>query len=262
MAKRICSRPDCDRVSNCKGLCRKHYKAMRRAQGYKDPQRDKQCKECNTKFKGRHDQNYCSPRCRAFDSNRARIPKKKATPAPKQPREKSCTWCKVKFEAIPHQVKIYCSPRCSELTGAYLASEREKRENREPRPTGCQNCGGVRRSTATYCDGCARIFKRQARARARKVARERGKEWASLTSHRSRARNYGVKYQSITPRDIYERDGWICGICSLPVDPQLKFPNLMSASLDHIIPMVKGGGHEPGNVQCAHFMCNSLKGDR
>lgn len=62
--------------------------------------------------------------------------------------------------------------------------------------------------------------------------------------------------------DVYERDGWTCGICSFAVDPDLRYPNLMSASLDHIIPMAKGGGHVPDNVQCSHFICNSLKGDR
>jgi hypothetical protein len=31
--------------------------------------------------------------------------------------------------------------------------------------------------------------------------------------------------------------------------------------MDHVIPLAKGGTHEPANVRCAHFLCNALKGD-
>ena len=261
MAKRICSRPECNNESNCKGLCRKYYKAMRRAEGYKDPQRDKQCPQCGADFKGRHDQVYCSSSCRVTASNKSRPPGRSRNSTADKPkaRKRLCAWCKTQFELVPHQVKIYCSSECSEAMGAYLLQEREEREQR---PTGCRHCGGERQLHKSYCADCVKALKRQARARSRKVAREQGKGWASLTSHRSRARHYGVAYQSITPADIYQRDGWTCGICSQKVDPALKYPDLMSASLDHITPMVKGGGHVPDNVQCSHFLCNSLKGDR
>ncbi|MEO3856223.1 HNH endonuclease signature motif containing protein [Acrocarpospora sp. B8E8] len=32
-------------------------------------------------------------------------------------------------------------------------------------------------------------------------------------------------------------------------------------TLDHVIPLAKGGLHEPGNLQLAHFICNSTKRD-
>lgn len=81
-------------------------------------------------------------------------------------------------------------------------------------------------------------------------------------NHRSRAKRYGVPYEPIDVRDVFERDGWICGICSEPVDREAKAPHPNSASLDHVIPMARGGGHLYENVQCAHFLCNSLKGAR
>jgi len=39
----------------------------------------------------------------------------------------------------------------------------------------------------------------------------------------------------------------------------LKAPHPLSMSIDHIIPLSRGGTHEPDNVQLAHFICNSIK---
>ena len=36
----------------------------------------------------------------------------------------------------------------------------------------------------------------------------------------------------------------------------------MYPSIDHIIPMSKGGGHIWSNVQVAHIICNSIKSDK
>lgn len=80
--------------------------------------------------------------------------------------------------------------------------------------------------------------------------------------HRKRARKYGVQYEYINPRTIYERDHWQCGICGQPVDPRLTYPHRMSASLDHVVPMSLGGDHLTTNVQCAHLKCNMDKGAR
>jgi hypothetical protein len=33
-------------------------------------------------------------------------------------------------------------------------------------------------------------------------------------------------------------------------------------SLDHIIPMARGGSHTKSNAQCSHLICNSLKQDK
>jgi 5-methylcytosine-specific restriction endonuclease McrA len=59
---------------------------------------------------------------------------------------------------------------------------------------------------------------------------------------------------------IYERDNWTCQLCGKPVDRESVTPSPLAPSIDHIIPLANGGTHEPANVQCAHFLCNSLKG--
>jgi 5-methylcytosine-specific restriction endonuclease McrA len=42
----------------------------------------------------------------------------------------------------------------------------------------------------------------------------------------------------------------------------LRRPSPWSVSLDHIVPVSKGGTHTRDNVQAAHLRCNQAKGDR
>ncbi|WP_165821717.1 HNH endonuclease [Mycobacterium colombiense] len=65
--------------------------------------------------------------------------------------------------------------------------------------------------------------------------------------------------ERIDPVEVFESDDWTCGVCAGPVDPELKFPDPMAASLDHIIPLSRGGEHVRSNVQCAHWICNCRK---
>lgn len=53
-----------------------------------------------------------------------------------------------------------------------------------------------------------------------------------------------------------------CAICGKPVDKKLKSPHPLSASVDHIIPLAKGGHpFDIANLQLAHRQCNRLKSD-
>ncbi len=87
---------------------------------------------------------------------------------------------------------------------------------------------------------------------------------ASTTRHARRVRMVGPDgtIERIDPLAIYERDGWVCGLCHEPIDRALKHPDMRSASLDHIIPLAANGTHTSGNVQAAHLICNIAKGAR
>lgn len=79
------------------------------------------------------------------------------------------------------------------------------------------------------------------------------------TQRKRRALKQTTQVERIKEKEIYLRDGWVCQICHKRVDKGLKYPSLMSASLDHIIPLNEGGTHTYSNLQLAHFRCNSSK---
>lgn len=55
----------------------------------------------------------------------------------------------------------------------------------------------------------------------------------------------------------------ICAICGKPVDKSLKWPHPFSATVDHIIPVNKGGHpSDLANLQLAHWCCNRKKSDK
>lgn len=55
----------------------------------------------------------------------------------------------------------------------------------------------------------------------------------------------------------------LCGICGKPVDMSLKYPHPLSACVDHIIPIAKGGHpSDIANLQLAHWACNRSKSDK
>src|SRR5258708_31572534 len=59
-------------------------------------------------------------------------------------------------------------------------------------------------------------------------------------NHRARARRFGVPHENINNPLVFERDGWICGLCGDPVDREAKFPSARMATLDHIVPLSPG----------------------
>ena len=87
-------------------------------------------------------------------------------------------------------------------------------------------------------------------------------EAMSEHSAKRRAAKYGVGYQRVDFRLICKRDNWTCQLCGEPVDRTLKYPDPLSKSRDHIVPLARGGIHAPHNVQLAHLRCNVKKHDR
>lgn len=61
---------------------------------------------------------------------------------------------------------------------------------------------------------------------------------------------------------VFERDEWICHICKSLIDRHLRGDSWWRATVDHVIPLSKGGTHTYDNVAAAHWVCNMKKGDR
>jgi len=71
-----------------------------------------------------------------------------------------------------------------------------------------------------------------------------------------RARKRTATIEKFSTSEICERDGWICQLCHKKVNRRLKYPHPQSKTLDHIIPLSKGGEHSRINVHLAHLICN------
>lgn len=114
----------------------------------------------------------------------------------------------------------------------------------------CPYCGATMRgATRKQCGSpeCRRRFNA-----------DRGRK----SMHERRARLNGNEWEPFDPVEVYERDGWTCGICDLPVDRSLIWPDPASVSLDHIIPVSLDGPHTRANTRCSHLGCNSKRGNR
>lgn len=61
---------------------------------------------------------------------------------------------------------------------------------------------------------------------------------------------------------LWATQGTVCPLCSEPIDAGLPYPHPLSPSVDHIVPLSKGGRHCQDNLQWTHLRCNIRKGAR
>ena len=156
---------------------------------------------------------------------------------------KSCPTCGALFVGIG----TYCCEECR--PSAYKHHDYEHAEHRCPK-CGVTVIGG---KSHRLCPACKRESLR---------AGNKG-----TLAHRARkaTRETGAEYQpGITLEKVYERDGGICWICGNPTDLSDRRwgpcgPNY--PSVDHVVPLAKGGSHTWANVKLAHHKCNSVKSD-
>ena len=68
--------------------------------------------------------------------------------------------------------------------------------------------------------------------------------------------------EAIYRMSILERDSFTCKLCNEPLDMDAHPNDNRAPSLDHILPLAKGGSHQTHNLQAAHRQCNAIKSDR
>lgn len=96
-----------------------------------------------------------------------------------------------------------------------------------------------------------------------RIYRQENPEAHREHARRRRARKAGNgDVEVFTRREIGDRDGWSCGICHLPIDPDLQWPDPQSQSLDHILALSLSGEHTLANCRIAHLICNMRRGNR
>lgn len=144
----------------------------------------------------------------------------------------------------------YCSNVCSRL-----AQRRRDlvRSGRTPEAVDtCDRCSqpkpvrtGSRGGGSKYCDPCGEDARRESMQRCRR---------------RRKARLRSVEHEDYTLGEIAQRDGYRCGICHKAVPMGLKVPARRAPTIDHIIPIARGGHDVRPNVRLAHFICNSIRG--
>ncbi len=89
----------------------------------------------------------------------------------------------------------------------------------------------------------------------RKDNPEKARETQCNSQGARRARMKNSPYERIDPAIVYAKDGGICGICG-------KHLEMSDFTMDHIVPISKGGGHLEANVHSAHRLCNIRRGNR
>lgn len=150
------------------------------------------------------------------------------------PEFRSCEFCGRSYQPKRRARSIYCSRRCKD----HARAPRRERI--------CPHCGEqfeTRLSTQMLCS-------RSCRAAAHRL------------QSKFRSRVGESTRPGIWRYEIAERDGWICGICGTPVDKNARYPDSGQATLDHIVPVTRGGTNDPSNLRLAHMDCNRSRGNR
>lgn len=220
---------------------------------------DRTCPVCGTQHSRRGI--YCAETC----SKRAENARRRGT-TPRPPIAsfncKRCGNTCVPGKGVPAHASHFCSKPCRKawhrLYGVGMPSKQERAQRTLDRAA-----AGTRGTTTWYdrlCPECG------ARTLSHHVPRD-DNGYCSATCclkqkrRRRRARQAGAGSKTLSFRQVAERDGWVCALCSKDVDPTLLVPHPHAATLDHVLPLARGGTHTMDNAQLAHFICNSVKRD-
>ncbi|AZF90344.1 MAG: HNH endonuclease [Phage 5P_3] len=201
------------------------------------------CKNCGETFHPKRSDrvSFCSREC-AFAYKSAHAEKKQI----EQSESYFCVICG--SQMLDDRASVCCSDECRKER-ARRESRKYSERQKKTEPVLCGECGkpfipeyGSKRRRFCSTECCIRASRRVARGN-------------------RRARQRAAFVESIDPMTVFIRDNWVCQICGAVIDPDVRFPHIMCATVDHIIPLARGGTHEYKNVQAAHFICNSIKSD-
>jgi hypothetical protein len=81
-------------------------------------------------------------------------------------------------------------------------------------------------------------------------------------AHRRRSLMLTAFVEDVSLDYIGNRDKWICHLCNQKIDKTLTGRNPLMPSLDHVLPLSKGGEHSNKNVRISHLRCNLKKNNK
>ena len=178
--------------------------------------------------------------------------------------DRTCVVCGVTFGHLNPKSRC-CSVVCVLKRAKARQAEIRAEQARQRHARTCERCGvefAMRRKSGKANAGVAnegRFCSRKCRADAVRIY-QTDREAKVAEHHRRRARKNASPAERFSHLEVFDRNDWRCGLCGESVSRDLRHPHPMSASLDHIVPLSKGGAHTRANSQCAHLTCNVRKG--
>jgi len=177
---------------------------------------------------------------------------------------KACAYCSEPFTTTTKRV-IFCSLACAQRDrNGWSRSKAIVKyvPTRKPQPV--IHVRTTNRMTAGACRVCGTYFVSfntdvTCSIECHQVKR---REVAHAAKQRRRALKREAYIAPVFRKKVFESDGYRCHICNKLTKKTAKVPHPMAPTLDHLVPLAKGGTHEPVNCRTAHFICNSTKGDR
>lgn len=194
-----------------------------------------------------------------------------------QPNEKVCTYCETlkpiaefaRAKQAPGGVRSFCKACHNARMKAWRDKNPEKVRASVKRYEQENPEKVAARKRAYLAANVEKVAAGQRAWRAVNKERKAAQVRAWRQANAERCREYRHKRRAMERAagwEVVDLDGlWTgaCGICDEPMERNAhKWPHPESSSIDHIIPIVRGGGHLTANLQWAHLSCNLRKGDR
>ena len=269
----------------CNDKCRYEYNKVRKRKQYRlgNNIKSRSCPICDKEFEPNRKgalTKYCSQNC-ADEARRIRNRERwrEANPEWDKDINKVCEWCGKSYEVKPKYASQsrFCSSECQQTWYSrkvrghgpreeYIEERRKKSQERQVRlekereqqlsNLKCIECGGIFKGTSLHQKLCSTECGRVRRNKQQRLCKDK------------RINDDNNIDKDISLETLYKRDKGICYICGGKCDfgDHTQTNGYFTAgpnypSIDHIIPIARGGMHAWDNVKLAHHHCNSMKSD-